>query len=250
MLALPFSFGDGAFCEQFLSLTSPQPTTPGKSSGPRHILILVFGEPFPDASVVVPFGCGALLLLDNDDRAKFQSRCALMIFIHYATSHPLYTYAFFSPRTKRVIYRQDAIFLVNTFPRAARLGSGLPVAGESLVTFRSPFASAVASEDKLSFQNWQSGDTLPEFDNHVAGVPLVDDPNSARDNTPPDFPVDWPRRYPHHLVRPTLYGFSSITFRFSAACFLLRYPPPPWTPTMSHWTDSAPGCLRCSHAAG
>jgi hypothetical protein len=30
---------------------------------------LVFGEPFPDASLVVPFGCGALVLLDRDDRA-------------------------------------------------------------------------------------------------------------------------------------------------------------------------------------
>jgi hypothetical protein len=56
---------------------------------------LLFGEPFPDASVVVPFGCGALILLDKSDRAKFQTRCALMIFIHYATSHPVYTYAFY-----------------------------------------------------------------------------------------------------------------------------------------------------------
>jgi hypothetical protein len=60
---------------------------------------LLFGEPFPDASLVVPFGCGALILLDKDDREKFRNRCALMIFIHYATSHPLYTYAFFSPRS-------------------------------------------------------------------------------------------------------------------------------------------------------
>jgi hypothetical protein len=56
---------------------------------------LLFGEPFPDASIVVPFGCGALVLLDKDDRAKFKTRCVLLIFIHYATSHPLYTYAFF-----------------------------------------------------------------------------------------------------------------------------------------------------------
>ncbi len=73
---------------------------------------VVFGEPFPDASIVVPFGWGALILLDKADRAKFQSRCALMIFIHYATSHPTYTYSFYSPRTKKVLFRQDAIFLV------------------------------------------------------------------------------------------------------------------------------------------
>ncbi len=79
-----------------------------------------------------------------------------MIFMHYAMSHPLYTYAFVSPRTKRVIHRQDAIFLVTTtFPmRAARLGSGLPASGEPLVTFRSSFASAMASEDEMSFQDW------------------------------------------------------------------------------------------------
>jgi hypothetical protein len=70
----------------------------------------LYGEPFPDASIVVPFGCGALILLDKEDRKNFQTRCALMIFVHYATSHPLYTYAFISPRSKRVIYRQDAIF--------------------------------------------------------------------------------------------------------------------------------------------
>jgi hypothetical protein len=84
---------------------------------------LVFGEPYPDSSVVVPFGCGcgALVLYDKDDREKFQSRCALLVFLHYATCHPIYTYAFYSPRTKRVLYRQDCIFLVNTFPmRMAR----------------------------------------------------------------------------------------------------------------------------------
>jgi hypothetical protein len=87
---------------------------------------LVFGEPYPDASVVVPFGCGALVLLDKDDRAKFQSRCALLVFLHYATSHPIYTYAFYSPRTKRVLFRQDCIFLVNPFPmRMARVAAGL-----------------------------------------------------------------------------------------------------------------------------
>jgi hypothetical protein len=32
----------------------------------------MFGEPFPDASIVVPFGCGALILLDKADRDKFR----------------------------------------------------------------------------------------------------------------------------------------------------------------------------------
>ncbi len=66
---------------------------------------LTHGEPFPDASIVVPFGCAALILLEKDDRTKFQATCAMVIFIHYAQDHPLYTYAFFSPRTKRVLFR-------------------------------------------------------------------------------------------------------------------------------------------------
>jgi hypothetical protein len=91
---------------------------------------------------VVPFGCGALVLLDKDDRAKFKTRCALMIFNHYATSHPLYTYAFYSPRSKRVLYQQDAIFLVNTFPmQHARIKIELPRDGDALTAFRSPLAS-------------------------------------------------------------------------------------------------------------
>ncbi len=50
---------------------------------------VVHNEPFPDSSIVVPFGCGALVLLKEDDQGKFQSRCALMIFVHYAVSLPL-----------------------------------------------------------------------------------------------------------------------------------------------------------------
>ena len=70
---------------------------------------LVHGEPFPDVSIVVPFGCAALILLEKEDRAKFQSTCAMVIFVHYAQDHPLYTYAFFSPRTKRILFRQDGL---------------------------------------------------------------------------------------------------------------------------------------------
>jgi hypothetical protein len=159
---------------------------------------LLFGEPFPDASIVVPFGCGALILLDQEDREKFKTRCALLILIHYATSHPLYTYAFFSPRTKRVLYRQDAIFLVTTFPmRHARVSTGLPADGEPLVAFRSPLASVMESQDDLSFQHWTTGDCLPDYDDHATGVTLVENSDSDRVTTP-DLPLDWPRRYPYH----------------------------------------------------
>ncbi len=40
---------------------------------------VVHGEPFPDTSLVVPFGCAVLVLRDSDDRPKFQNRCTLVI---------------------------------------------------------------------------------------------------------------------------------------------------------------------------
>ncbi len=184
---------------------------------------VVFGEPFPDASLVVPFGCGALVLLDKDDRSKFQTRCALLIFIHYATSHPLYTYAFFSPRTKRVLYRQDAIFLVTTFPmRAARHNSGLTADGEPLVAVRSPLVPLLPDDSvsEFSFARWQSGDSLPDYEDHTTGVPFIDDPNFSRPATPA-LPLGWPHRYPHHpsfgpqstvlVPVPPLFSSSSDT---------------------------------------
>ncbi len=160
---------------------------------------VVFGEPFPDASLVVPFGCGALGLIRMTVPSSRHAVPSLLIFIHYATSHPLYTYAFYSPRTKRVLYRQDAIFLVTTFPmRAARLNSGLPADGEPLVAVRSSLASSLsASDTEYSFAQWQAGDLLPDYEDHATGIPLAVDPNFSRSDTPA-FPPDWPCRYPHH----------------------------------------------------
>ena len=83
---------------------------------------LMHGEPFPDSGIVVPFGCGCLVLLREEEREKFKPRCALMVFLHYALNHPLYTYAIYSPKTKKVLFRQDVIFLPNVFPmREARM---------------------------------------------------------------------------------------------------------------------------------
>ena len=49
---------------------------------------LVCGEPFPDASIVVPFGCAVLVLRNSDDRPKFTNRCTMMVFVHYSDDHP------------------------------------------------------------------------------------------------------------------------------------------------------------------
>jgi hypothetical protein len=134
---------------------------------------LVHGEPFPDASIIVPFGCGVLVLLTKTDRAKFKSRCALMIFVHYADDHPLYTYAVYSPLTRKVLMRQDCIFLPTLFPmRAARASAGLDPEGEPLVPFRSPERIRAGEDPDLSFQGWTDQDPLPEYEDHVLGPSL------------------------------------------------------------------------------
>jgi hypothetical protein len=133
---------------------------------------LVHGERFPDASVVVPFGCAALILLDDDEQAKFKSRCVLMIFMHYADRHPLFTYAFYSPKTKRVVFRQDCIFLPTLFPmRQARSQAGMNPDGERLVAYRSPGIMRDGPPG-VSFQNWSESDPLPSFDDDVSGFEL------------------------------------------------------------------------------
>jgi hypothetical protein len=134
---------------------------------------LIRGEPFPDASIVVPFGCAALILLDQKDLTKFGNRCALMVFVHYADEHPLYTYAFYSPLAKRVLFRQDCIFLPAVFPmRAARHAAGLSPDGEQLIPYRSPPCMRGNSDLSYSFLDWSASDPLPTFEDHVSGVNL------------------------------------------------------------------------------
>ena len=113
------------------------------------------------------------MLLTEEERGKFQTRCALMIFIHYATQHPLYTYAVYSPRTKRVLFRQDCIFLTNLFPmRTARTMNGLGLEGDVIIPYRSPSSIQLVDDPILSFQDWKDNDPLPEFQDHVSGYPL------------------------------------------------------------------------------
>ncbi len=116
---------------------------------------LVHNEPFMDASIVVSFGCGVLVLLTEEERDKFQDRCALMIFAHYANQHPLYTYAVYSPRTKRILFRQDCIFLTNLFPmRSVRSRDGLHVDGDMIIPYRSPLSVRDCCDVDLSFRDW------------------------------------------------------------------------------------------------
>ena len=159
---------------------------------------VIYGEPFPDASIVVPFGCAALVLLNKEEKQKFKGTCAMMIFIHYAVNHPLYTYAVFSPRTKKVLFRQDVLFLPNVFPmREARIKSGLGPEGESLVVYRSPQVPGGKMESETSFGEWKPEDPLPPFQDHVTGYPLVS-PADETAHTSQEKPDDWPRKQPCH----------------------------------------------------
>ncbi len=135
---------------------------------------LIHNEAFPDASIVVPFGCAALVMLDETDIAKFKSRCSLLVFIHYADDHPLYTYALYSPKTKRVIFRQDCIFLTKVFPmRVARTAAGLDPDGDMIVPFRAPKMMREGSNPLHSFDGWNDGGILPDYEDHVGGQKLT-----------------------------------------------------------------------------
>jgi hypothetical protein len=159
---------------------------------------LVHGEPFPDSSIVVPFGCAVLVLLNKQERETFMGTCAMMIFVHYALDHPLYTYAVYSPRTKRVLYRQDVVFLPNVFPmREARARGGFDPDGEGLITYRPPQVPGVQMEEETSFGNWKLNDPLPPFQDHVTGYPLVS-PNDSTSTTSEERPSTWPTWHPEH----------------------------------------------------
>ncbi len=135
---------------------------------------LLHNEPFMDASIVVPFGCGVLVLLNEDERGKFHSRCALMIFAHYANQHPLYTYAVYSPRSKRILFRQDCIFLTNLFPmRTVRSREGLQVDGDVIIPYRSSLSVRNDGDEDLSFKDWNDGQPLPPYQDHVTGYGLA-----------------------------------------------------------------------------
>jgi hypothetical protein len=143
------------------------------------------GEPFPDSSIVVPFGCGALVMLTKDDREKFKATCAMMIFIHYALDCPLYTYAFFSPRTKRIIFRQDCIFLPSTFPmRKARTRVGMIPDGKILKAYRPMRVPGQEEEGCESFGEWKDQDSLPTYQDHITGYQLLSPCDDTSTPTP------------------------------------------------------------------
>jgi hypothetical protein len=94
-------------------------------------------------------------------------------FAHYADEHPLFTYALYSPRTKRIVHRQDVVFLTSVFPmRHAREGTGLGPEGDQLLVFRSPPSMRVGCDADLSFGNWGVTDDLPLYDDGVTSFEL------------------------------------------------------------------------------
>ena len=124
---------------------------------------LVFGEPFPDTSIVMPWGCGALILLRKGERKKFGSRCALVVLVlaHYATQHPTFTCAFWSPRTGKILHRRDAIFLVDVFPMRWGRTSGC-LDGAMIVPRACERAPQSMRGPVSNFEDWVAP-TLPLF---------------------------------------------------------------------------------------
>jgi hypothetical protein len=170
---------------------------------------LMHGEPYPDSSIVVPFGCAALVLLNKDEREKFKPRCAMMIFIHYAMQHPLYTYALYSPKSKRVLFRQDVIFLTNVFPmREARAMGGLEPDGESLTVYRSPIGRNMHHDPEMSFNEWKETDELPTYEDHVNGFDLEPPIDEMEGDYAGDRRMNGPQFQPDH---PDFGGKSCVT---------------------------------------
>ena len=190
---------------------------------------LVFGEPYPNTGIVMPFGCAALILLPKEDRTKFRSRCAMVIFIHYADHHPHATYAFYSPSTRRILFRQDCIFLVDVFPmRAAMSKTNYTADGDILVPYkpRRPPPSVVQnSPPEFSFDDW-CAPLLPKFDDHISGhistdsdpvmdistdaVPDISPSSFSSPSTPPSFGPPSAVPVLQHVPQAPLVELSSI----------------------------------------
>ncbi len=141
---------------------------------------------------------------------KFRTRCVLMVFLHYADDHPLFAYDFYSPKTKRIVDRQDVIFLTSVFPmRAARLRAGVNPEGEPLVAYRSPPSVRLHAPDDLSFKGWTTQEPIPSFDDEVSDFaldppdPFLDDEFSQPVSEDPILPV-------HSPDHPNFGAVSSI----------------------------------------
>ncbi len=126
------------------------------------------GEHFPDSSSVVPFGCAVLVLLKKEEKEKFKATCAMVIFVHYALDNPFNIYALFSPRTKRVVFKQDCIFLPKVFPmREARSVEGLALEGATL-----------GKDEEMSFKDRKDEDPMLAYQDRVTGHTLIS-PNTT-----------------------------------------------------------------------
>jgi hypothetical protein len=132
----------------------------------------IYGQHFPDAGVLKPWGCAALVLLPGDLLSKFKPRTVKMVFVSYAPQYPTYTYGFLNCTTGRVPHSQDAIFLHTEFPfrDARRRMNCSNTDGDPLqprVLSRSPYAYLAPSN--LRF-NWEGGPTVPDHDEDASLV--------------------------------------------------------------------------------
>jgi hypothetical protein len=122
-----------------------------------------------------------------------------MVFVHYADDHPLYTYAVYSPRTKRVLMRQDCIFLPTLFPLlAARSAAGMNPDAEPLIPFRSPSGIREGSDPDFSFDGWSESEPLPEYEDQAHGYSLTRSLDCELVGDEVELHSDVPLHYPSH----------------------------------------------------
>jgi hypothetical protein len=120
-----------------------------------------------------------------------------MLFMHYADMHPLFTYALYSPTTKRIVFRQDCIFLPTLFPmRQARSEAGQNPDGECLITYRSP-GEMRDGPPVVSFHDWTEADPFPAYDDDVSGFELYS-PGCFPEEVDTPRPEDHPGHCPRH----------------------------------------------------
>ena len=156
----------------------------------------------------MPWGCAALYLLRKEERNKFEEKTAVGIFVDYADHHPLYAYGIWNPRTRRILYRQDVIFLIDIFPmRKARETTGFSRDGEMVVAYRAERAPASirrGADVETSYGDW-AGPTLPKFSDHTDCQ--LTDLEDKGDDFPPVRSI--PRNVPGHRPFPPGFGERS-----------------------------------------
>jgi hypothetical protein len=80
--------------------------------------------------------------------------------------------------------------------RSARVASGLATTGDAMIAFSSPLSVRTGSPTQYSFDDWESSDPMPQFNDDVTGFPLTS-PHGKLFEIPVQIP-ELPVHVPHH----------------------------------------------------